>query len=86
MDGPAPAHLTPITLRPLMAQFLTWIALRERPYEQVMEAWRSNCPRDPVWEDALAAGLIRLAPHPGQRMAEAPVVLTQAGQDALDRA
>jgi hypothetical protein len=45
--------------RLLMLEFLRWVADRPRTYADVMEAWRSNCPRHPVWEDALIEGLVR---------------------------
>ena len=43
-----------------MRELLDWIARRERTYAEAMEAWRSNCPRHPVWEDALAEGLVQV--------------------------
>ena len=43
----------------IMIQFLQWLADRPRTREDVMEAWRSSCPRFPVWEDARADGLVR---------------------------
>jgi hypothetical protein len=45
--------------RLLMLEFLRWVADRPRNRADVMEAWRSNCPRHPVWEDALIEGLVR---------------------------
>ena len=44
----------------LMLQFLQWISLRRRTYSDVMEAWRSSCPRLTVWEDALESGLVEV--------------------------
>jgi hypothetical protein len=38
-------------------ELLTWITARERTYEDVVEAWKSNCPRYAVWDDAVTAGL-----------------------------
>jgi hypothetical protein len=29
-----------------------------RPYMEVIEAWRTSCPRLTVWEDALDRGLV----------------------------
>jgi D-3-phosphoglycerate dehydrogenase / 2-oxoglutarate reductase len=29
-----------------------------RPYSEVIEAWRTSCPRLPVWEDAHDRGFI----------------------------
>jgi hypothetical protein len=36
----------------LVLDLLEWVANRERTYEEVMDAWRTSCPRFPVWEDA----------------------------------
>ena len=42
----------------LILDLLEWITKRERTYEQVMEAWRTSCPKLPVWEDANDRGLV----------------------------
>jgi hypothetical protein len=42
----------------LILDLLQWLADRERSYEEVMEAWRTSCPRFPVWEDANDRGLV----------------------------
>jgi len=36
----------------LILDLLDWVAQRERTYEEVMDAWRTSCPKLPVWEDA----------------------------------
>ena len=59
----------------LTLDLLDWIASRPRKYAETMEAWKSHCPRLLVWEDALLAGLVRVA--------EGHVVLTPAGEAAL---
>ena len=46
------------TVEVLILDLLEWVALRERTYEEVMSAWRTSCPRLPVWEDANDRGLI----------------------------
>jgi D-3-phosphoglycerate dehydrogenase len=46
------------TIEPLLIDMLEWIAKEERPYAEVMEAWRTSCPRLPVWEEANARGLV----------------------------
>jgi len=46
------------TLKPLILDFLEWIAARPRPYSEVMEVWRTSCPRLTVWEDAIDRGFI----------------------------
>lgn len=67
----------------IMIQFLQWVADRPRSREDVMEAWRSSCPRFPVWEDAGAEGLIRQC---GGERGEHRVELTERGLSALQRA
>jgi D-3-phosphoglycerate dehydrogenase len=42
----------------LILDLLEWVAKRERTYEEVMEAWRTSCPRLPVWEEANDRGLV----------------------------
>jgi hypothetical protein len=42
----------------LILDLLEWIAKKERSYEEVMDAWRTSCPRLPVWEDANDQGLV----------------------------
>ena len=42
----------------LILDLLEWVALRERTYEEVLDAWRTSCPRLPVWEDANDRGLL----------------------------
>jgi hypothetical protein len=47
------------TVEPLILDLLEWLAVRDRTYEEVMDAWRTSCPRLPVWEDANDRGLIQ---------------------------
>ena len=42
----------------LILDLLQWLANGERTYEEVMEAWRTSCPRLTVWEDANDRGLV----------------------------
>ena len=42
----------------LILDLLEWVALKQRTYEEVMEAWRTSCPKLPVWEDATERGLV----------------------------
>ncbi len=42
----------------LLLDLLEWIANRERSYEDVMDAWRTACPRFPIWENAKDRGLV----------------------------
>ena len=45
-------------LEALILDLLEWLAARERSYEEVMAAWRTSCPKFPVWEDANDRGLV----------------------------
>ena len=42
----------------LILDLLEWLTEGERTYADVMDAWRTSCPRLPVWEDAVDRGLI----------------------------
>jgi len=42
----------------LIVDFVTWLAPGPRPYDEVMEAWRTSCPRLTVWEEALDRRLV----------------------------
>lgn len=42
----------------LILDLLEWLAKGDRSYEEVMDAWRTSCPRLPVWEDANDRGLV----------------------------
>lgn len=42
----------------LILDLLEWIGPNGRPYAEVLEAWRTSCPRLPVWEDANERGFI----------------------------
>jgi hypothetical protein len=71
------------TLLPLTIDFLRWLDAEPRDYADVMDAWRTSCPRLTVWEDALDAGLITrtYAAHEPMRVA-----LTPAGRKLLAEA
>jgi hypothetical protein len=42
----------------LVLDLLEWIGREPRPYSEVIEAWRTSCPRLPVWEEANARGFV----------------------------
>jgi hypothetical protein len=65
----------------LIIELVTWVSSRRRTYAEAMEAWRSNCPRHSVWEDAIAEGLIQLEGEGDIRQAE--VTLTPRGKAIL---
>lgn len=50
----------------LVLDLLEWIGRRPRPYPEVIEVWRTSCPRLPVWETANVQGLVESLHEPGQ--------------------
>jgi hypothetical protein len=52
----------------LILDLLEWVAVRERSYEDVMDAWRTSCPRLQVWEDANDRGLVTREESNGRRI------------------
>jgi len=58
------------TVENLMVDLLEWVAMKSRTYEETIEAWRTSCPRLPVWEEAndrrlitVEGGLVRVTPQ-----------------------
>ena len=43
-------------LDPLILDLLEWIAREPRAYADVIDVWRTSCPRLTVWEDAMDRG------------------------------
>jgi hypothetical protein len=71
--------MTDTIVENLILDLLEWLAKRDRTYEETMDAWRTSCPKLPVWEDANDRGLIALAATNGRNI----VRLTPAGRDFL---
>src|SRR5436305_4284010 len=67
-------------LDPLILDFLEWLAPNPRPYAEVMEAWRTSCPRLTVWEDSIDRGFVARGGADGKRRV---IAITQAGRDFL---
>lgn len=42
----------------LILDLLEWLGPKPRPYAEVLDAWRTSCPRLPVWEEANERGFI----------------------------
>jgi hypothetical protein len=42
----------------LILDLVEWVTKEPRPYAEVMEAWRTSCPRLAVWEEAVDRGLL----------------------------
>jgi hypothetical protein len=64
----------------LILDLAEWVAKAPRTYEDVMEAWRTSCPRLTVWEDAVERGIVQRVKGAGGRWM---VVVTVAGEGFL---
>ena len=42
----------------LILDLLEWLSKSERTYQEVIDVWRTSCPRLPVWEDAKDRGFV----------------------------
>jgi len=69
------------TVDELVLDLLEWIGPTSRPYTEVMEAWRTSCPRLPIWEDANERGFLERGYEPGRG---AVVVVSPSGKRYLD--
>lgn len=67
------------TIQPLVRDLVAWVG-PGRPYAEVMDAWKTSCPRLPVWEEANSRGLLACARDAG---GTEWVHVTQAGRDLL---
>ncbi len=56
----------PGTVDTLILDLLEWIGPNPRLYAEVLDAWRTTCPRTPVWEDANDRGFIARHHAPGR--------------------
>ena len=64
----------------LVLDLVEWVAKAPRPYAEVIEVWRTSCPRLTVWEDAVERGLVERTPHDQRGVF---VVATARGQALL---
>ena len=69
------------TVDALLCDLLAWLARDARSYDEVMEAWRTSCPRLPVWEDANDLGFVEQMRADGHPM----VRISAAGREFLAR-
>jgi hypothetical protein len=46
------------TLDPLVLDLVEWVAKEPRRYAEVIDVWRTSCPRLTVWEDAVDRGYV----------------------------
>jgi hypothetical protein len=45
-------------IEPLIFDLVEWVAREPRSHAEVMNTWRTSCPRLTVWEDAVDRGLV----------------------------
>ncbi len=68
----------------LLLDLLEFVARGDRSYDEVIEAWRTSCPRLPVWEEANERNLIVRARSGGRTSVritrEGLALLAQAGR------
>jgi len=70
----------PDSVDALVLDLLEWIGPATRPYAEVISAWRTSCPRLPVWEEANARGYVG---HIYREGSGARVFVTLSGLAAL---
>jgi hypothetical protein len=72
----------------LILDLLEWIGPHGRPYHEVLNAWRTSCPRLPVWEDANDRGFIERRSQGTQTMVSVSALgakfLAERRQIAID--
>jgi len=68
------------TVDTLILDLLEWIGPGARPYAETLEAWRTSCPRLPVWEEATDRGFIERRRESGR---PAVVSVSAAGAEHL---
>ena len=77
-DSPESTLSDPV--QPLVLDLLEWLGNAPRPYSEVIEVWRTSCPRLPVWEEANTRGFVERLHHAGS---EALVTVSTAGAEHL---
>lgn len=65
---------------PLVFDLVEWIAREPRSYAEVIDAWRTSCPRLTVWEDAVDRGFVKRETAAGRGT---QVVVTASGRQFL---
>jgi len=70
----------PDSTDPLVLDLVEWIAREPRLYSEVIEAWRTSCPRLTIWEDAVDRGYVTREAIAG---AGVTVAVTEDGEKFL---
>ena len=58
--------MTDAVVDALILDFLEWLERKSRTYSEVIEAWRTSCPRLPVWEEANERGFLERSHNRGR--------------------
>jgi hypothetical protein len=71
----------------LTLQLLEWISSQPRTYAEVLDAWRTTCPRLSIWEDACIDGLIAYDPYGDRIVTLSPkgMTLIRSGTSSAQR-
>jgi len=72
---------TDYRLESLVLDLVEWIAEKPRSYTEVMDAWRTSCPKLEVWEEAVDRGLVVREAIPGRGII---VTVTASGHRLLE--
>ncbi len=64
----------------LVFDLVEWVAREPRSYADVIDAWRTSCPRLTVWEDAVDRGLVKRETASGRGT---QVIVTDSGRRFL---
>ncbi|MBR1272388.1 hypothetical protein JQ629_33435 [Bradyrhizobium sp. AUGA SZCCT0222] len=64
----------------LVLDLVEWVAREPRLYAEVIETWRTSCPRLTIWEDAVDRGYVARQPVEGLGVR---VAITEGGKNFL---
>jgi hypothetical protein len=64
----------------LVLDLVEWIGREPRLYSEVIETWRTSCPRLTIWEDAVDRGYVTRQPAAGRGVC---VAITESGAKFL---
>jgi hypothetical protein len=69
-----------LVVEELIRDLLEWIIMRERTYQEVIDAWRTSCPKLPVWEEANDRKFIAMEDRTGRFV----ISVTEAGSAFIE--
>ena len=72
--------MSDLVIESLILDLLEWVAKQERTYKETMDAWRTSCPKLPVWEEARDRELIEVDTVAGVNV----VRITRVGRALLE--